>query len=93
MLRLLHRFLTHNRITSRLQRALVHRVKKLVYLPDGYYSMGQIYRKINPAAILDIGAHHANTVTYTATVMPKLSRFSSLMQLSVVNTTNTKAAR
>ena len=24
--------------------------------------MGQIYRKINPAAILDIGAHHGYTV-------------------------------
>ena len=36
MLRLLHRLLTQNRITSRLQRALVHRVKKLIYMPDGY---------------------------------------------------------
>ena len=62
MLRLLHRLLTDNRITSRLQRALVHRVKKLLYMPDGYYSMGQIYRKIKPAAILDIGAHHGYTV-------------------------------
>src|SRR6266508_2104102 len=62
MLRLLHRRLTHNRITSRLQRALVHRVKQLLYMPDGYYSMGQIYRKIKPAAILDIGAHHGYTV-------------------------------
>jgi len=62
MLRLLHRFLTHNRITSRFQRTLVHRVKELIYLPDGYYSMGQIYRKINPAAILDIGAHHGYTI-------------------------------
>lgn len=62
MLRLLHRLLTHNRITSRLQRALVHRVKELLYMPDGYYSMGQIYRKIEPAAILDIGAHHGYTV-------------------------------
>ena len=62
MLRLLHRLLTHNRITSRLQRALVHRIKELLYMPDGYYSMGQIYRKIKPAAILDIGAHHGYTV-------------------------------
>src|ERR1044071_6640041 len=62
MLRQLHRLLTHNRITSRLQRALVHRVKKLLYMPDGYYSMGQIYRKIKPVAILDIGAHHGYTV-------------------------------
>ena len=62
MLRLLHPLLTHNRITSRLQRALVHRVKELLYMPDGYYSMGQIYRKIKPAAILDIGAHHGDTV-------------------------------
>jgi len=31
-------------------------------MPDGYYSMGQIYRKIKPAAILDIGAHHGYTV-------------------------------
>jgi len=30
MLRLLHRLLTRNRITRRLQRALVHRVKELV---------------------------------------------------------------
>ena len=62
MLRRLHRLLTHNRMTSRLQRALVHRVKELLYVPDGYYSMGQIYRKIKPVAILDIGAHHGYTV-------------------------------
>ena len=62
MLRLLHRLLTQNRITSRLQRALVHRVKKLIYMPDGYDSMGEIYRKIKPVAILDIGAHHGYTV-------------------------------
>ena len=31
-------------------------------MPDGYFSMGQIYRKIKPAAILDIGAHHGYTV-------------------------------
>ena len=62
MLRLLHRLLTQNRITSRLQRALMHRVKELLYMPDRYYSMGQIYRKINTAAILGIGAHHGYTV-------------------------------
>src|SRR3954451_2784839 len=62
MLRQLHRLLTQNRVTSRLQRSLVHRVKKLLYMPDGYYSMGQICRKINPVAILDIGAHHGYTV-------------------------------
>src|SRR5215471_2081083 len=62
MLRELHRLLTHNRVTSRLQRALVHRVKELLYMPDGYYSMGQIYRKTQPVAILDIGAHHGYTV-------------------------------
>jgi len=31
-------------------------------MPDAYYSMGQIYRKMQPAAILDIGAHHGYTV-------------------------------
>jgi FkbM family methyltransferase len=62
MLRRLHRLLTHNRITSRVQRAMVHRVKELLYMPDGYHSMGQIYRKIKPVAILDIGAHHGYTV-------------------------------
>src|ERR1041384_2210208 len=62
MLRQLHRLLTHSRMTSRVQRALVHRVKELLYMPDGYYSMGKIYRKIKPAAILDIGAHHGYTV-------------------------------
>ena len=31
-------------------------------MPDGYFSIGQIYRKIKPAAILDIGAHHGYTV-------------------------------
>ena len=55
-------FSMRNRITSRAQRALVHRVKQLIYMPDGYYSIGQIYRKLKPAAILDIGAHHGHTV-------------------------------
>ena len=59
MLRLLHRLCT---LPVDIQRALVHRVKELLYVPDGYYSMGQIYRKIKPAAILDIGAHHGHTV-------------------------------
>jgi FkbM family methyltransferase len=62
MLRLLHHILSRNRMTSRIQRHIVHRVKDLVNMPDGYYSMGQIYRKIKPAAILDIGAHHGYTV-------------------------------
>src|SRR5947207_15732751 len=47
---------------SRLQGALGQRVKALLYMPDGYYSMGQIYRKIKRGAILDIGAHHGYTV-------------------------------
>src|ERR1700758_4106253 len=62
MLRLFHRILSRNRMTSRIQRHIVHRVKNLVNMPDGYYSMGQIYRKIRPAAILDVGAHHGYTV-------------------------------
>ena len=62
MLRLLHHILSRNRMTSRIQRHIVHRVKDLVNMPDGYFSMGQIYRKIKPAAILDIGAHHGYTV-------------------------------
>ena len=62
MLRVLHHVLSRNRMTSRIQRHIVHRVKDLVSMPDGYYSMGQIYRKIKPAAILDIGAHHGYTV-------------------------------
>ena len=62
MLRLLHHILSRNRVTSRIQRHIVHRVKHLLNMPDGYYSMGQIYRKIKPAAILDIGAHHGYTV-------------------------------
>ena len=62
MLRLLHHILSRNRVTSRIQRHIVHRVKHLLNMPDGYYSMGRIYRKIKPAAILDIGAHHGYTV-------------------------------
>src|ERR1700757_3219384 len=62
MLRLFHRILSRNRMTSRIQRHIVHRVKGLLNIPDGYYSMGQIYRKIKPAAILDVGAHHGYTV-------------------------------
>jgi FkbM family methyltransferase len=62
MLRLLHHILSRNRMTSRIQRHIVHRVKVLVNMPDGYDSMGKIYRKIKPAAILDIGAHHGYTV-------------------------------
>jgi FkbM family methyltransferase len=62
MLRLLHHILSRNRTTSRIQRNIIHRVKDLLNMPDGYYSMGQIYRKIKPAAILDIGAHHGYTV-------------------------------
>jgi FkbM family methyltransferase len=62
MLRLLHHILSRNRMTSRIQRHIVHRVKELLNMPDGYYSMGQIYRKIRPAAILDVGAHHGYTV-------------------------------
>src|SRR6266581_2903261 len=54
--------LSRNRMTSRIQRHIVQRVKHLVNMPDGYDSMGQIYRKIKPAAILDIGAHHGYTV-------------------------------
>src|ERR1043166_6990368 len=62
MLRLLHHILSRNRMTSRIQRHIVHRVKELLKIPDGNYSMGQIYRKIRPAAILDVGAHHGYTV-------------------------------
>ena len=54
--------LSRNRMTSRIERHIVHHVKHLLNMPDGYYSMGQIYRKIKPAAILDIGAHHGYTV-------------------------------
>jgi len=49
-------------MTSRIERHIVHHVKHPLNMPDGYYSMGQIYRKIKPAAILDIGAHHGYTV-------------------------------
>ncbi|PYL04127.1 MAG: hypothetical protein DME31_04535 [Verrucomicrobia bacterium] len=62
MLRLLHHILSRNRMTSRIHRHVVHRVKEVLNMPDGYYSMGQIHRKIKPAAILDIGAHHGYTV-------------------------------
>src|SRR5438034_9307756 len=62
MLRLLHHILSCNRMTSRIHRHIVHRVKELLNMPDGYYSMGQVHRKIKPAAILDIGAHHGYTV-------------------------------
>jgi FkbM family methyltransferase len=62
MLRLLHHILSRNRMTSCIHRHIVHRVKNLVNMPDGYFSMGQIYRKIKPAAILDVGAHHGYTV-------------------------------
>src|SRR5260370_5045984 len=61
MLRLLHHILSRNRMTSRIHRHIVHRAKELLDMPDGYYSMGQIYRKIKPTAILDIGAHHGYT--------------------------------
>jgi FkbM family methyltransferase len=70
MLRLLHHILSRNRMTSRIQRHIVHRVKDLVNMPDGYFSMGQIYRKIKPAAILDIGAHHGYTVDKLLDYMP-----------------------
>src|SRR5438552_17751557 len=62
MLRLLHHILSRNRMTSRIHRHVVHRVKEVLNMPDGYYSMGQINRKFKPAAILDIGAHHGYTV-------------------------------
>ncbi|HEY7089619.1 MAG TPA: FkbM family methyltransferase [Tepidisphaeraceae bacterium] len=62
MLGRLHRILTHNRVTSRMQRRLVHSVKSVLNVPDAYYSMGQLYRKIHPVAVLDIGAHHGYTV-------------------------------
>jgi FkbM family methyltransferase len=62
MLRTLHRVLTRNRVTSRMHRHVVQWVKGLLYVPDPYYSMGQIYQKIKPAAILDVGAHHGYTV-------------------------------
>jgi FkbM family methyltransferase len=61
MLRFLHGILSRNRVTSRVQRGVVHRVKKLLSMPDGYYTMGQIHRRIKPAAILDVGAHHGYT--------------------------------
>src|SRR6266496_2962930 len=62
MLRVLHHILSRNRMTSRIQRHIVHHVKDLLNMPDGYYSMGQIYRKFKTAVILDIGAHHGYTV-------------------------------
>jgi hypothetical protein len=31
-------------------------------MPEGYYSKRQVWRKIKPAAILDIGAPHGYTV-------------------------------
>src|SRR5437763_15000613 len=49
-------------MTSRIHRHVVHRVKEVLNMPDGYYSMGRIHRKIKPAAILDIGANHGYTV-------------------------------
>src|SRR5438094_4816369 len=70
MLRLLHHILSRNRMTSRIQRRVVRRVKNLVNMPDGYFSMGQIYRKIKPAAILDIGAHHGYTVDKLSDYVP-----------------------
>ena len=70
MLRLLHHILSRNRISSRIQRHIVRRVKNLVNMPDGYFSMGQIYRKIKPAAILDIGAHHGYTVDKLSDYVP-----------------------
>jgi FkbM family methyltransferase len=62
MLRQLHEMLTRNRLTSRMQRRVVHQVKDLIGCPDAYYLMGQIYKKTNPAAVLDIGSHDGNTV-------------------------------
>jgi len=62
MLRVLHHILSRNRMTSHIHRHIVHRVKDVLNMPDGYYSMGQIYRKIKPTAILDVGAHHGYTV-------------------------------
>jgi hypothetical protein len=62
MLRRLHGFLTRHRLTSRAQRRVVHWAKELLSVPDGYYSMGQLYRKIKPEAVLDIGSHVGRTV-------------------------------
>jgi hypothetical protein len=52
MLRLLHRLLTRNRITSRLQRALVHRVKELIGFQARCYSVGSEYAE--PSAIENV---------------------------------------
>jgi len=70
MIRLLHRILTQNQLTSRAQRAIVHRIKDLLAFPDPYYQFGQLYRAARPSAVLDIGSHEGHTVRKMVDYMP-----------------------
>jgi len=70
MLRRLHHILSQNPLASRAQRSVVHWAKELLSVPDAYYSMGQLYRKIKPKAVLDIGSHVGRTVIKILDYMP-----------------------
>lgn len=62
MIQWLHGVLVRNQLTSGAQRKLVHRLKDILGFSDPYYQLGQLFRAVNPTAVLDIGAHEGDTV-------------------------------
>jgi FkbM family methyltransferase len=57
-----HSALTANELTRGSQRRLARKVKAAFNVPDAYGEIVKICRLLTPAAILDVGSHHGETI-------------------------------
>lgn len=62
MLLQLHNRLMASPLTRPVQRRLVRTAMRAVGRPDAYDDLARVCRKVNPAAVLDIGSHEGYTV-------------------------------
>ena len=62
MIQAVHKLLTSNAVTRRLQRGLVLKLKSWMGCPDRYRDFLNLERRTSPDAILDIGCHLGDTI-------------------------------
>lgn len=62
MIRWMHDKLVRFPLTRRFERRLTRRVKGVLGSPDAYQDLIAICRKVKPAAFLEIGSHHGDTL-------------------------------
>lgn len=62
MIRTIHRLLSSNSVTGKLQRSVVSRIKRTLGVPDPWSDIRALIAQTSPEAVLDIGSHVGATI-------------------------------